>query len=215
LWEKYVPNPYKITKIVAIKNPKLQQVWERKLSALEIRSQKIAFKPLWEKEGHILTRREILNRLERFSIGKEGIITIVPGFHGTQESLVDEICETGFANLATTDPGFFGKGIYSTPQGEYAARVYGKGACILSFISVLNAFPVIFEDMPSLLGAGSYANCDVHFAPVVPKRPDQKDETVYEAIKITETPVYDELVVFQDSQIVPRFVIYYDKNKCQ
>jgi len=45
LWEKYVPNPYKITKIVAIKNTKLQQIWERKLNALEIRSQKNAFKP--------------------------------------------------------------------------------------------------------------------------------------------------------------------------
>jgi len=159
------------------------------------------------------TRQEILFRLERFSIGKEGNITIVPVFHGTQELLVDEICETGFANLAKTDPGYFGKGIYSTPQGEYAARVYGNGACILSFVSVLNAFPIIFADMPSLLGGGSYANCDIHFAPVVPKRPNKKDENVYEAIKITEIPVYDELVVFQDSQIIPRFVIYYDKNK--
>jgi len=176
---------------------------------------KKAFKSQWNKEGQVPTRQEILDRLEYISIGKEGNITIVPVFHGTRESLVDEICETGFASLAKTDPGYFGRGIYFTPQAEYAARVYGYGVCILCFVSVLNAFPVIFEDMPELLGAGNYSNCDIHFAPVVPKRQDKKDETVYDAMKITEKPVYDELVVFQDSQIIPRFVIYYDKNKCQ
>jgi len=175
---------------------------------------KKAFLPKWREDSHKSNRRiEILNRLELYSVGKVGNVMVVPVFHGMQEQLVDEVCETGFANLGKTDEGYFGKGIYGTTQAEYAARVYGNGVCLLCFVSILNAFPVIYEDMPDLLGAGNYSNCDVHFVPVVPKNPYFENEIIYLATKAGDIPVYDELVVFQDAQIIPRFIIYYDKNE--
>jgi hypothetical protein len=39
-------------------------------------------------------------------------ISLLPLWHGTSPSVLESILTTGFANLATTDVGFFGKGLY-------------------------------------------------------------------------------------------------------
>mmetsp|Transcript_70691 Transcript_70691/g.166679 ORF Transcript_70691/g.166679 Transcript_70691/m.166679 type:complete len:642 (+) Transcript_70691:22-1947(+) len=44
-------------------------------------------------------------------------------FHCTTRSKAAKICETGFAALATEDPGFYGQGMYFTPDADYAWRV--------------------------------------------------------------------------------------------
>jgi hypothetical protein len=47
-------------------------------------------------------------------------LQLLPMWHGTKATLVDSILQTGFANLATTDSDFFGKGIYNKREAEYA-----------------------------------------------------------------------------------------------
>ena len=55
-------------------------------------------------------------------------VKLLPLWHGTDPAIVDSICRVGYANLATTDGGFFGKGLYSAHEAEYAQRVYSKGS---------------------------------------------------------------------------------------
>ena len=60
-------------------------------------------------------------------------------------------------HLATTDPGFFGNGIYSAREAEYSYRVYSQGALILNWVACFSAYPVIHGDMQkfmSINGAG-------------------------------------------------------------
>src|SRR5256885_6094680 len=70
-------------------------------------------------------------------------VKLLPMWHGTNPTVMDSILKTGYSNLATTDPGFFGKGIYSTCEAEYAYRVYSQGALILNWVSAYSAYPVI------------------------------------------------------------------------
>jgi len=45
-------------------------------------------------------------------------------FHCTSRGAATKICETGFAALASIDPGYFGQGMYFTPDADYAWNVY-------------------------------------------------------------------------------------------
>jgi hypothetical protein len=45
----------------------------------------------------------------------------------------------------------------------------------------------------------------------VPKNPNNPNEIVYLATKEGQIPVYDELVVFQSSLIIPRYVVSFSK----
>ena len=57
-------------------------------------------------------------------------VNLLPMWHGTKAAIVDSIFRSGYANLATTDSGFFGKGIYGAHEAEYSYRVYAKqGGC--------------------------------------------------------------------------------------
>lgn len=40
-----------------------------------------------------------------------------------------------------TDDGYFGNGIYGTPQSEYAVKVYGKGSAVLCFMCIGSPYP--------------------------------------------------------------------------
>jgi len=144
---------------------------------------------------------------------------VIPAWHATKggQTVIDSICSTGFASLATTDGGFFAKGIYVTPNAEYSARVYGtdfkkNGCIILCYVVVANVFPVIAEDMPFLMGSSKYANCDAHYAPVVPNDPSNKNEVIYNAMSVHDSdPTYDEIVIFSATQIIPRYVVHFKK----
>jgi len=45
-------------------------------------------------------------------------------FHCTSRGAATKICEMGFAALASEDPGYFGQGMYFTPDADYAWNVY-------------------------------------------------------------------------------------------
>jgi len=139
-------------------------------------------------------------------------IPLIPLWHGTSPGAEEKIASNGYATLALTDSGFFGKGcFYGTPQVEYASRVYGRGVVLLNFVAVGNVFPVVAQDMPKLSGQNCYKNYDCHYAPVIPKDSNNPKEVNYIAINIGQEPVYDEFVIFQESQVIPRFAVYYEK----
>jgi len=146
------------------------------------------------------------------------LVNLLPMWHGTKAAIVDSIFRTGYANLATTDSGFFGKGIYGAHEAEYSYRIYAKqgGALILNWIACFSAYPVIDGDMKKFVmkneqkqdvSTGNYSNYDAHFVPVIPRDPNNPNEEVYYPTKPNEPNQYTELVVFQSAACLPRYLI--------
>lgn len=205
---------FKIKSIVCINNEQLSTLFEHRIDNLALRMKKPVFQPKWEKENQINQRKKYLDRFNNLMVcNRYKGVSIVPVFHGCRKEVVYEICETGFANLKTTDSGYFGSGIYGSPQSEYAGTVYGEGVVMLCFMSTGFTYPVVHGDMDKLMGKNNYANFDSHFVPVYPRDMNLHQygkEKVYFPCTEYQTPIYDELVVFQESQIVPRYVIYFE-----
>ncbi len=77
----------------------------------------LAFQPSWHLENGKDIRGNVMKRLNTFAskfTPQLDSIKVVPLWHGTADSVVRNICETGFAALATTDDGYFGRGLYFT-----------------------------------------------------------------------------------------------------
>jgi len=135
----------------------------------------------------------------------EGVpVQIIPAVHGTSESKAWKICTTGFAALQTLDSGFFGKGIYFTTSALYAIPYFaphGKhAAIIISYILPGNVYPVT-EDHQSdrgLTGCALKGGFNSHFVAT----------TRHGNIIATEMEeCYDELVIKQETQICPVYVV--------
>ena len=131
----------------------------------------------------------------------------MPAWHGTRPQVLDSIFRAGYANLASTDLGFFGKGLYFSHEACYASQVYSQGALVLNWVSSYSAYPVIRSDMEALSGKANYRNYDAHFVPVVPQDPTNPQETTYYPTVPGQAHQYTEMVVFQASQCLPRYLV--------
>ena len=89
--------------------------------------------------------------------------------------------------------------------------VYGQGTLVLCCMAFSNVFPVLYQDQQHLMGKSNYQNYDAHFAPVVP-RTQLPQEVNFDACQPGQTPKYHELVVFQQHQIIPMFIVHYTKH---
>ena len=61
--------------------------------------------------------------------------------------IATSICENGFAKLAKTDAGYFGRGIYLTTSIDYAAKCYcdptsQEKVLVLAWAALGNVYPV-------------------------------------------------------------------------
>jgi hypothetical protein len=157
-------------------------------------------------------------------------IKVVPLWHGSTRQKVTSIAQTNFTYfgkhhyfnssaqegvVTSTDEGYFGSGIYFTNSAEYAAK-YSSGHLILSWVSMRDPYPVVRDivdrslecaDMKKLKGYGAYQNYNAHYIPVVPLIPNDNETMIYIPCAKDETAVWDEIVVFQPSQVLPRFWI--------
>lgn len=157
-------------------------------------------------------------------------VKLLPLWHGTDPNIIKSIFRTGYANLATTDSGYFGKGLYSTWEAGYS-KYYYKGTLILNWVSSLSAYPVIAGDMKKLTGKGNYQNYDTHFVPVISYTAENVDSFVPEILrnvpvslrnnsenlaKVSDVflpcapdqkPMYTEIVVFEKVQCLPRYLV--------
>jgi hypothetical protein len=152
---------------------------------------------------------------------------IIPLWHGT--AAVEDIANSGFTFFgkhhffdaaskpganASTDQGFFGSGIYFTNSAAYSS-MYCSKSIFLSWISMREPYPVVNDvvrpnrgsDMKKLAGKGAYQNYNAHYIPVTSIAPNDPNCMIYHACHASEAPTYDEYVVFQKSQVLPRFCI--------
>ena len=178
----------------------------------------------WNKSAAVFSPFQIpsANRVDIFTRTK-----IIPLWHGSKH--VDSICNIGFTFFgkhhffdktaktgaqASTDIGYFGSGIYFTNSAHYAS-MYNSGTLVLSWVSMREPYPVVNDvsiphkgsDTKKLQGKHAYQNYNAHYIPVTSIDPKEPDNMVYHPCHQTEQPAWDEYVVFEKNQALPRFVV--------
>ncbi len=206
-----------VKSVHVIYNPRLNRKFGLELNTLNARQGKPAFKAHWrEEQGKTGAWRQTTHQLlEALANPHQDTnnphVNLVPMWHATNADILPSLFETGFANLAMVDTGFFGKGIYSTGEAKYAQTVYGKmyprPALLMNWVASFSAYPVIDGDMPELQGKGNYGNHDAHFIPVRPANPKDPQEVNFYPCRLNEKYTYTEMVVFQSAQCLPRYVV--------
>jgi len=213
--QHYIHHPvagYDIKTIEIIYNPTMDSSFADKMKLLQERNANPDYASKWQNENNSDWRKKVHQKWQSLAFpypdSDYPAVKLLPGWHGTAPEILDSIFKTGYANLATTDSGFFGKGIYSSHEAEYAHRVYSKGALILNWIASYSAYPVIQGDMNKLTGKNNFENYDTHFAPVVPKNPyNPKEVNYYPPATSKMTAQYHEIVVFDSAQCLPRYLV--------
>jgi hypothetical protein len=224
---------YDIASIEVIYNPNMNHKFALYLAELQERDSNSAFVAKWPKgqenmsdpvepQENIDWRGEIHEQFktiaESYRDADYPSVNLLPMWHGTKTATVDSIFRTGYANLATTDNGFFGKGIYGAHEAEYSYRVYAKkgGALILNWTACFSAYPVIDGDRGKFMmknekkqdvSTANYSNYDAHYVPVVSRNPNNPNEDTYYPTKPNEPHHYTELVVFQSAACLPRYLV--------
>lgn len=120
LYQKSPVHGWQIGGVQIINNPALNRQFEGRVMVLNERANSPAFTARWQYEGDLSTKQHIHSALQAITTHFPSTyqhVQFYPAFHGTKSSRLDSICKTGYANLATTDNGFFGKGIYSGSEG--------------------------------------------------------------------------------------------------
>jgi len=154
-------------------------------------------------------------------------------FHGAKsEELCRRICQLGLAANVQQTKGWFGEGPYATTSLMYSLRYCGgmrevwelKGevhhvvvmrACWSQLYPATQADNVDGETKPFLKGkpVGGWAadgslGSDAHFACVRGHMPnDEEPRRVYHACHAGERPDFKELVVREECQLLPEFII--------
>jgi hypothetical protein len=150
---------------------------------------------------------------------------VVHTFHGTRVGLVQALIASGLASLGTTDEGFFGAAIYTTPNMDYAAA-YARGdfdtptktvragrpsdgayPVLLLACAVGLVYPITRPDdyakrtdgYSDYFGAPMRGPYDCHAACV--------DDDTYQAVPVRDAQ-YVELAVQQESSLIPLAVLW-------
>ena len=222
-----------IQSIECIHNPVQTQVFEATLLSMEAGAK--SFPPSWMNEEPKEERASTIARWKaqtlQFSPVKiesaektRMIVTakVIPLWHGTPRD--DAICSSGFTffgkyKLATTqkgidpstDDGYFGSGVYFTDSAHYASMY--SPTLLLNWVSMREPFPVVSDvripnvgsDMRGLRAKAAYKDYNCHFIPVTSVDPKDPQNMIYHPCHSTEQPDWDEFVVFQSAQTLPRF----------
>jgi len=135
--------------------------------------------------------------------------------HGTDSAVAWKIADTGYATLSTLDSGFYGSGMYFTTSASYALPYFGNQshpALMICLVVPGNPFPVIERatDKDSLLGQPRRSGYQSNY--VLTKL---NGEPIDEMESIPTAGVFDELVLGQESQALPCFIIEFDPLKLE
>jgi len=140
-------------------------------------------------------------------------VPVITMLQGTSEDNVWQIAQTGFAVVATRDEGWYGRGIYFTSHADYAlyyAEPNSRGEKIITINYVVpgNVYPVCEnpKESDSLSGKPCAKGYQSHYLKV-----STNASTFGLPAKADETHWYDELVIFQESQVVLKYVVYVKK----
>lgn len=125
-------------------------------------------------------------------------IPIIPVCHGTDRTIAEKICETGFANLSTTDAGWYGKGIYFTSYTDYCLPYIASQrnpVIIIAWVIPGNIYPVVDRTLNGAPGKSGYQS---HYV-----RTNAKGDVA----SAEEARVFNEIVITQEAQILPCAIV--------
>lgn len=146
------------------------------------------------------------NVVKACSWNKSLYVPILPSVHGTDFALAEKIAQTGFANLSSLDDGYFGKGIYFSTMAVYIVPYFClkiTPAIIISYLNLGHVYPVCESHVgsESLKGEHIKAGFSSHYIVV------QKHGFTFPSPVSADTNTYDEIVIDQEAQIVPAFIL--------
>lgn len=203
---------YEISSVEVIHNPAMNAQFNLQLGFLQKRDKNPAFLAHWPNEiespENKKWRQTVYDSFETlvrpYLDSDYPAVKFLPMWHGTKPEILDSLFKTGYANLATTDSGFLGKGIYFASEAEYSQRVYSQGALLLNWVSCFSAYPVIDGDMKRLGledNKANYRNYDAHFAPVISENPKNPHSVTYYPTKPNQKANYHELGSVDNSRV--------------
>jgi len=155
------------------------------------------------------TKSYLTKKINLFSWNSFDPVPVLATIHGTAGAAAWKICCGGFAALSSLDSGYYSAGIYFTTSAKYAVPYFAtksEPAIIISWVIVGNAYPVIEHPRKSDSLAGTiikpgyqshYVCTDNKGMPYPKITPDYKN-------------VYDEIVINQESQVAPAYVLMLD-----
>lgn len=229
---------YEVAKVEVIVNPLFSQEFAPRLRLLEERGKQTAFQPDWEFDAEEAPlRKKVLKKLMAKAQSPEGCThtKVVAMFHGPKKRYLDSIFCGNLANLAKTDAGYFGNGVYHTSSAQYAYKYTDKeGQLLMNWICFSSVYPVIHH--PSVDKDVKDANHpqwkkltqdlkkkhwvyltgrqgpisgthNAHYALVCSKNPNDPEEMEFYPSTRGEEYAYDELVSFDVCQVLPRYLI--------
>eukprot|EP01127_Copromyxa_protea_P004429 TRINITY_DN14290_c0_g1_i1.p1 TRINITY_DN14290_c0_g1~~TRINITY_DN14290_c0_g1_i1.p1 ORF type:complete len:1255 (-),score=211.77 TRINITY_DN14290_c0_g1_i1:59-3427(-) len=141
----------------------------------------------------------------------EEVVPILPAVHATSFEVANSICATGFVALSSLDEGWYGKGIYFSTFANYTLPYlvrYEDPSMLISFLACGNTLPVNqhHQASNSLIGKPIVSGYNSHYIVVKPDGEVPKEAT--------DSRLYDEVVVAQEAQIVPAYVIRLKQSEC-
>lgn len=156
---------------------------------------------------------------------------VLPLWHGSSQDVCQSVLSSGFTsfgkhhyfeesaqkgNTKSTDKGYFGSGIYFTNSAHYAT-MYSSGHLLMAWVAMREPYPVVSDkphpenkscsDMKKLGGKEHYQNYNAHYIPVISGEPDNLKCMEYYPCYKDQSPEWDEFVVFEKAQTLPRFWI--------
>jgi len=219
-WLGILPSCYKIDFIEYVFNAGRYRMFLGQLEAIENRQKDPAFQPKLNEESNFSERCRVLARLDALceQVSHNRNVRIVRMWHGCRRNALSSLLSHGFATLGTLDDGWYGKAMYFTSSAKYATRycdVDGDGCLIMCYIILLNPFPVISADAPlnvsptkfRFYGRGNHKNYQCHYIPVSPVSTASTMDYRPPSTGIDDA-IYDELAVFQETCILPQFVVH-------
>jgi len=153
------------------------------------------------------TKDNFLNRMSDFEWNANDRVGILPVIHGTSINIAWKVCVGGFANLSVLDVGFFGSGIYFTTSAKYSIPYFAtkpNPAIIISYLIPGNPFPVVEQPSgkDSIAGNTLKPGYQSHYVSTTSRGAPHT--------KPTKHHVFDEIVINQEAQVAPAYVLFLD-----
>jgi hypothetical protein len=218
---------YSVKSVKVVYNPTSNGAFANHLKKLQQRANEPAFASHWRHENEPEWREAVLNQFDALTASNTDPdypdVKLAFFFHSTHHNSVKGISAGGFANLALTDPGFYGKGIYTTNAGGYALDVYGGNDPVLLtvWVGTSKVYPVIDGDMSKfimrdpitkkVMATANYENYDSHFIPVEAASNKPLEVNYYPVKKGQKTDIC-ELVAFETAACLLRNIVELQKD---
>jgi len=211
---------FRISSIYAVYNPSLvtaMALTREKFENRVLHDAALFYAEKWKQEQttRIVMKRKqwvkdtFIKRVAEFPWNHELAVPIIPTIHGTAAAVAWKICHGGFATLSSLDVGFFGAGIYFTTSAKYAIPYFAtkaQPAIIISYLVPGNPYPVIENpnEPGNLAGEVIKVGYQSHY--VLTTNRGMPFE------KIEYKNIFDEIVVDQESQVAPAYVLLLDNK---